>query len=255
MTTNKGTTKGKCGMPLYNYFDDPITFEEILCLWLGEKEYKELCEYDPVFYDGIKSNSYFEKADRYTKIIRGIEAQINSAILEGRLYFYDKITRANKYVYLEVNYNYKDLFYNTRDGWKDFLYRQFSYYINFPNSLEIEIEQRRPLYFKKSEIIKIFPFLFTNTNGNENLDKEIKNWENILFTKDIKQSKRKIIKICIEKLKGKTHIEAYNSVLKNTVSDESKEAYVRKIKKDIRDLAEDFSLSIPTWAAQQEELL
>jgi hypothetical protein len=146
--TNNITTKLD-----YITLDAPITFEEILPLWIGKDKYDEIKSYDPHTYYPLGTGPDF---DDYLSTIRSVENQLDSALRNGYLHLYHQRIAAGREFYYEVPYNQGELFAGTREGYGDKLNKCFQFMRHRPDLVGAESD---PLYFDGNEVFQKFPFL------------------------------------------------------------------------------------------------
>lgn len=146
--TNKITTELD-----YIALDAPITFEEILTLWIGKDKYDEIKSYDPHAYYPLGTGPDF---DDYISTIRSVENQLDSALKNGYLHLYHQRIAAGREFYYEVPYNQGELFAGTREGYGDELHKCFQFMRHYPDLVGVESE---PLYFDGGKVSQKFPFL------------------------------------------------------------------------------------------------
>lgn len=155
----------------YIVIENPLTFEDILELWVGEQTYSELKEYEPYNYffrfsdyeinEYCKCNGYEEYI---LNTIRCIEIQLESKRERGYIHIYKKRNVAGRDVFFELPYaSFDELFKYTREGWRDDLCNFFVFMDHSQIGMPLD-----PLYFKKEEILSVFPFL----NNHEILKKD-----------------------------------------------------------------------------------
>jgi hypothetical protein len=137
----------------YVILNSPITFEGILILWIGSKEYDDIKSRHINYEDSINT-------------IRAVELQLDDALRNGKIHLYKERVAAGRPLYFRVPYNQGRLFSNTRYGEGDNLHKCFMFMTHTPNIPGIQSE---PFYFDSEEILNTFPFLHEQRSNCSNV--------------------------------------------------------------------------------------
>jgi len=139
----------------YITLDAPITFEEILTLWIGKDKYEEIKSYDPdEYFFPVHPGPDFDY--EYLSLIRAVENQLDSALRNCQIHLFNKRKAAGREFYYKVTYDQGGLFARTREGYGAELNKCFQFMSHYPDLAGAESE---PLYFDGNEVFQKFPFL------------------------------------------------------------------------------------------------
>jgi len=144
----------------YVQLANPMTFEDIFRLWVGEDKYNEIIAYDP------KTRIPWSQApdfDDYLCLIRQVENVLDDAIKTGRVHLYMKSSGgAGRTFFFGCQYDQGGLFSRTREGYGKELHKCFQFMRHHPDFIGAE---STPLYFDQNEIFAQFPFLPSGLAG------------------------------------------------------------------------------------------
>ena len=144
----------------YIQIPNPLTFEDILILWVGKSVYEKMKN------EGLEA--YFLEYDAETlSIIRSVENQIDSAIRNGYVCLYAQRIAAGHDFYFKIPYDQGALFADTRADYGENLHKIYQFMKHYPDMPGFESE---PLYFDGGEIFQQFPFLKLQASPSSETD-------------------------------------------------------------------------------------
>ncbi|MCL1985099.1 MAG: hypothetical protein FWG59_01440 [Betaproteobacteria bacterium] len=252
----------------YVFLTSPVTFKDVLILWIGEERYNEILAYDP---HSIINQVIGQGFDDHLKFIRQVEAVLDDAIRGRRIHVYRKSPGgAGRAVFYEHTYDQGALFSNTREGYgKDGLHKCFQFMLHHPDNPYVE---SKPLYFDQDEIFAQFPDLMPSKTENSSSEKlspsadekhslstEERNaaaekWKKYRSTLSIstnKRERRKLQAAHIAELKfsGKSHREIFDIVFptEQNKCPGTKRKRISDYKALANKIAQDINLPAPPW--------
>ena len=132
----------------YIYIPNPLTFEDILILWVGEKVFETIKK------EGVEV--YLPEIDEEgLALIGGIENQLDVALINNHISMFHKRHVGNHALYYKVPYNRGQLAEGIR-MYEAELHKCYLFMWHHPDLPTMESE---PVYFDSREIFHRFPFL------------------------------------------------------------------------------------------------
>jgi len=142
----------------YIQLETPMTFDDILVLWVGEYKHSKIIEYILSCACSDLSPGDFDKC---LDLVQEVKSMVENELRSGRIHLYMKTDKAGRAFFLECPLGYRGKstwLSNTSQEYKDELDKRFPFRTHYQDAMGT---MSTPLYFDQSEIFTRFPFLMS----------------------------------------------------------------------------------------------